>query len=89
MSTQHSSGEAERARELFTFLFIPEEMGKGGRNKDEQSVFIMETTSHCSPREPCKIDPLNDWEITWGLEVCVSAMTTLLSGTESSRMSKP
>lgn len=70
MSTQHSSGEAERGRELSAFLFIPEEMGTGGRNKDEQSVFIMESTSHCSPREPWKIDPLSAWEITWGLEVC-------------------
>lgn len=62
--------EAERMRELFAFLFVLEQMGKGGRNKDEQSVFIMETTSHCSPREPCKIDPLSNWGITWGLEVC-------------------
>lgn len=69
-SSQHSPGETGRERELFAFLSVLGEMGKGGRNKDEQSVFIMETTSHCSPREPCKIDPLSYWGIPWGLEVC-------------------
>lgn len=87
MSSQHSSGEmgpAGRARELSASLFILEEMGKGGRNEDQQPVFIMEATSHGSPRELCKTQILGNYLGARG----VRAMTAPANGAGSARMGR-